>query len=103
MRPSGARAFFSKTSAKEFRLFRLPISPPSSVTMHTTPESESDVEAEPLHEADAGGQNGHSTDGIMRKTLPQLPVGHCHHFHGHLQTMQPDPPREGGDMQGQIL
>ncbi|DBA88257.1 TPA: hypothetical protein ACH3X1_016572 [Trebouxia sp. C0004] len=46
-----------------FRLSRLPVSPPSSVTMHTTPESESDEEAEPLHEADAGGQNGNSTDG----------------------------------------
>lgn len=33
---------------------RAQISPPSSVTMHTTPESESDEEAEPLHEADAG-------------------------------------------------
>ena len=99
MQPSGTKAFFSKTSAKEaFPIVQttgqlydrcydlcslvglvLPynlhlsclecvnaidtapdakccvqISLPSSVTMHTTPESEGDEEAEPLHEADAG-------------------------------------------------
>ncbi|DBA92464.1 TPA: hypothetical protein ACH3X1_002697 [Trebouxia sp. C0004] len=31
---------------------------------------------------------------IVRKTLSQLSAGHCQHCHGHLQTMQPDPPRD---------
>ncbi|DBA88001.1 TPA: hypothetical protein ACH3X1_004983 [Trebouxia sp. C0004] len=31
---------------------------------------------------------------IMRKTLSQLPAGHCHHCHSQLQTMQPHPPRD---------
>ncbi|DBA72301.1 TPA: hypothetical protein ACH3X2_010546 [Trebouxia sp. C0005] len=87
MQPNGAKAFLAKAFFRQrrlFRLSRLPISPPSSVTVHTTPESESDEKAEPSHEADAGrhgDQNGHSADGdhgednhsAANGPLPSLP------------------------------